>query len=129
MYLIFCIFWCYFCLSTSAYNNSIIKLVDKEIKNVTLLSHKIQHNIIKNKWIQQELDHFNVTDTRTWKQRYFINLKYYKMDGPVFLMVGGREEISQNWMVSRAWIEYAQIFNAACFYLEHRYYGISHPTE
>lgn len=58
-----------------------------------------------------------------------MNLKYYKMGGPVFLMVGGREEISQSWMISGAWIEYAQIFNAACFQLEHRYYGMSHPTE
>lgn len=58
-----------------------------------------------------------------------MNLKYYKMGGPVFLMVGGREEISPSWMISGAWIEYAQLFNAACFQLEHRFYGMSHPTE
>jgi len=56
-------------------------------------------------------------------------MKYYQMGGPVFLMVGGREEISQNWIISGAWIEYAQSLNAACFQLEHRYYGMSHPTE
>ncbi|XP_027838672.2 putative serine protease K12H4.7 isoform X2 [Aphis gossypii] len=113
----------------STYNSSIIKLVDKEVQHLTLSSHKSHHNNVKNKWFEQELDHFNATDTRTWKQRYHMNLKYYKMGGPVFLMVGGREEISQNWMISGAWIEYAQMFNAACFQLEHRYYGMSHPTE
>ncbi|XP_050053388.1 putative serine protease K12H4.7 isoform X1 [Aphis gossypii] len=129
MNLIICLFWCYFWLNTLAYNSSIIKLVDKEVQHLTLSSHKSHHNNVKNKWFEQELDHFNATDTRTWKQRYHMNLKYYKMGGPVFLMVGGREEISQNWMISGAWIEYAQMFNAACFQLEHRYYGMSHPTE
>ncbi|XP_029342520.1 putative serine protease K12H4.7 [Acyrthosiphon pisum] len=58
-----------------------------------------------------------------------MNLKYYKMGGPVFLLVGGSEKILHSWMISGAWIEYAQIFNAACFQLEHRYYGMSHPTD
>jgi len=58
-----------------------------------------------------------------------MNLKYYKKGGPVFLMIGGEEEISNNWMNSGAWIEYAQRFNALCFHLEHRYYGRSHPTK
>lgn len=49
---------------------------------------------------------------------YHMNLKYYKMGGSVFLMVGGREEISQSWMISGAWIE-TQIFNTACFHLEY----------
>ncbi|XP_060841319.1 thymus-specific serine protease-like [Rhopalosiphum padi] len=129
MNVLFCVFWCTLWLSTSAYNSSIIELVGNGVQHLTFLSHKSQYNIVKNKWFEQELDHFNITDTRTWKQRYHMNLKYYKMGGPVFLMVGGREEISPSWMISGAWIEYAQLFNAACFQLEHRFYGMSHPTD
>jgi len=58
-----------------------------------------------------------------------MNLKYYKHGGPIFLNIGGEEEISHDWMTSGSWIEYAQKCNATCFQLEHRYYGRSHPTE
>jgi len=58
-----------------------------------------------------------------------MNLKYYKRGGPIFLHIGGEQEISHHWMVSGAWVEYAQKFNAMCFQLEHRYYGRSFPTE
>jgi len=79
MNLIICVFWCYFWLSTLAYNSSIIKLVDKEVQDLTLSSHKSHHNNVKNKWFEQELDHFNATDTRTWKQviLYYITLFIY----------------------------------------------------
>jgi len=62
-------------------------------------------------------------------KRYQVNQKYYKKDGPVFLMIGGEGPISDKWMYSGAWIEYAEEFNALCLQLEHRYYGKSHPTE
>ncbi|XP_001949662.1 putative serine protease K12H4.7 [Acyrthosiphon pisum] len=83
----------------------------------------------EDKWFLQKLDHFNPTDNRTWKQRYQVNQKYYKKDGPVFLMIGGEGPISAKWMYSGAWIDYAKEFNALCLQLEHRYYGKSHPTE
>ncbi|XP_060847785.1 putative serine protease K12H4.7 [Rhopalosiphum padi] len=83
----------------------------------------------EDEWFTQKLDHFNHTDNRTWKQRYQVNLDYYKDDGPVFLMIGGEGEISAKWMRSGSWIDYAKEFNALCFQLEHRYYGESHPTE
>lgn len=40
---------------------------------------------------EQRLDHFNWEDTRTFRQRYFVNDQYFKpgSDGPVFLCVGG----------------------------------------
>ncbi|XP_060847283.1 putative serine protease K12H4.7 [Rhopalosiphum padi] len=84
---------------------------------------------VEDKWFIQKLDHFNPTDNRTWKQRYQVTQKYYKKDGPVFLMIGGEGPISAKWMYSGAWINYAEEFNALCFQLEHRYYGKSHPTE
>ncbi|EFN78125.1 Putative serine protease K12H4.7 [Harpegnathos saltator] len=64
---------------------------------------------------------------RVWKQRYFVNSDYYKPNGPVFLMIG-TEKIKPKWMVEGLWIDYAKELGAMCFYVEHRYYGKSHPT-
>ena len=73
-------------------------------------------------WFVQDLDHFDVTDSRTWKQRFFINDSFYKPGGPAFLMIGGEGEASPEWMVQGAWIEDAKEFGAICFQLEHRWY-------
>ncbi|CAH0768295.1 unnamed protein product [Bemisia tabaci] len=80
-------------------------------------------------WFKQKLDHFNAAHKVFWNQRYQTNGSYYKVGGPVFLMIGGEGEISAKWMVSGAWIDYAKKYNALCFQLEHRFYGKSHPTE
>ncbi|KAF4532425.1 hypothetical protein B566_EDAN003878 [Ephemera danica] len=80
-------------------------------------------------WFTQKLDHFDPTNNETWQQRYFINDTLYKEGGPVFLMIGGEGKANPIWMSEGMWIEYARLFNALCFELEHRYYGKSHPTE
>ena len=63
-------------------------------------------------------------------QRYFVNTDFYtiKPNGPIFLMIGAEGTANATWMVEGEWIEYAKEFGAMCFYLEHRYYGKSHPT-
>ena len=38
----------------------------------------------------QRLDHFSQEETRTWKQRYFVNDTFFDGRGPVFLMCGRR---------------------------------------
>ena len=83
----------------------------------------------EDRWFTQRLDHFNEAETRTWKQRYFVNDTFHKPGGPVFLMIGGEGEASAMWLVEGAWIEYAKQYNALCLQLEHRFYGKSHPTE
>lgn len=84
----------------------------------------------KDLWFDQKLDHYQPTDLRTWRQRYFVNDTFFNgsPDAPVFLMIGGEGEASAKWMVAGAWIEYAKIFGALCFQLEHRFYGASRPT-
>lgn len=81
------------------------------------------------KWFEQKLDHFNPADTRTWKQKYFVNSTFYKPGGPVFLQIGGEGPASPKWMIQGEWIEFAKIFHAYCIQIEHRYYGDSHPTK
>lgn len=78
-------------------------------------------------WFNQTLDHFNDADTRTFQQRYFINDKYYKEGGPVFLQIGGEGPANPIWMENGAWVTYAQNYNAMLFMVEHRYYGQTHP--
>ncbi|XP_024883400.1 putative serine protease K12H4.7 [Temnothorax curvispinosus] len=80
------------------------------------------------RWFTQYLDHFNPSDVRVWKQRYFVNYDFYKLNGPIFLMIGAEGIANATWMVEGQWIEYAKEFGAMCFYLEHRFYGKSHPT-
>ncbi|XP_054000606.1 putative serine protease K12H4.7 [Hylaeus anthracinus] len=86
------------------------------------------HELPKEQWFTQFLDHFNPTDARVWQQRYFMNGDYYKKGGPVFLMIGGEGSATAKWMVEGQWIEYAKQFGALCFQLEHRFYGKSHPV-
>ncbi|KAK2575849.1 hypothetical protein KPH14_007223 [Odynerus spinipes] len=82
----------------------------------------------KEQWFTQMLNHFDSTNARTWKQRYFQNTEYYKPDGPIFLLIGGEGAAQAKWMVEGQWIEYAKQHGAMCFQLEHRFYGKSHPT-
>ncbi|XP_060862766.1 putative serine protease K12H4.7 [Metopolophium dirhodum] len=126
MNLIFCVLWCCLWFGALADKGSFMKLVGVGRPNALATSRSIA---IENKWFTQNVDHFNPTDTRTWKQRYHMNLEYYKHGGPIFLNIGGEEEITHDWMTSGAWIEYAKECNAMCFQLEHRYYGRSHPTD
>lgn len=86
------------------------------------------HALPKEQWFTQFLDHFNPTDARLWKQRYYVNPNYYKQGGPVFLLIGGEGTAEAKWMAEGQWIEYAKQFGALCFHVEHRFYGLSHPT-
>ncbi|KAK5642960.1 hypothetical protein RI129_009127 [Pyrocoelia pectoralis] len=94
-------------------------------------NYKSNTKFVQEEWFVQRLDHFNPTDLRVWKQRYFTNDQFYKRssNGPVFLMIGGEGNASPSWMTRGTWIDYAIRFKALCFQLEHRYYGQSHPTE
>ncbi|XP_001947565.2 putative serine protease K12H4.7 [Acyrthosiphon pisum] len=126
MNLIFCVLWCGLWFGALADKGSFLKLVGVGRPNSVATARSL---IIEDKWFKQKVDHFNPSDTRTWKQRYHMNLQHYKHGGPIFLSIGGEEEITHNWMTSGAWIEYAKKLNAMCFQLEHRYYGRSHPTD
>jgi pimeloyl-ACP methyl ester carboxylesterase len=80
-------------------------------------------------WFEQRLDHFDPTNNRTWKQRYFVNDTLYKPGGPVFLQLGGEGTADPIWLVEgQIATNYGVQFGALLIELEHRYYGESHPT-
>lgn len=67
---------------------------------------------------------------KTWKQRYFLNTDFYKPGGPLFLVIGGEGMISARY-VGESYLAYflAKKWNGVVATLEHRYYGLSQPTE
>ncbi|XP_046564360.1 putative serine protease F56F10.1 [Haliotis rubra] len=78
-------------------------------------------------WFHQKLDHFNVVDSRYWKQRYYVFDKFYKPGGPAFLTIGGEGALGV-FVQEGAWMDYLQSYHAIGFAVEHRYYGDSRPT-
>jgi serine protease 16 len=83
---------------------------------------------LKPLWFNQTLDHEDGY-SRTFRQKYFINEKYYKPGGPAFLLVGGEGPLAS------LYVQYGNIINLAkensgiIFGLEHRYYGDSQPFD
>jgi hypothetical protein len=76
----------------------------------------------------QILDHFNHQDTRTWKQRYFVNATFWKgPTSPIFFQIGGEGAINPSYVVSLEMAVYAQQHGALQIALEHRFYGESIP--
>lgn len=76
----------------------------------------------------QKVNHFDGSDFRTWKHRYFMNNEFHKQDGPLFIMLGGESEANPVWLQDGAWIQYAREHWAMLVMLEHRYYGKSQPV-
>ncbi|KAF6206888.1 hypothetical protein GE061_018124 [Apolygus lucorum] len=88
------------------------------------------------RWFVQKLDHFDLTNPKTWKQRYQVNGTWFKgsKSSPIMLYVEGEITIGPKnesvFLKHYGYLKkYAEEFGAICFVLEHRYYGESHPTE
>ena len=41
--------------------------------------------------LQIPIDHYNVSDNRTYSNRYWVNARYYKPGGPVFYFDSGEQ--------------------------------------
>ncbi|KAK2954094.1 putative Thymus-specific serine protease [Blattamonas nauphoetae] len=75
----------------------------------------------------QKLDHFDPTNTKTFKQRYLVNDTYYRNSHTMYLYLNGEAPLR----ASRSDGEYAltlsKLHKAVLVVLEHRYYGESQP--
>eukprot|EP01039_Chlorochromonas_danica_P003870 gene3870-4228_t len=85
-------------------------------------------------FFEQVLDHFDVHNNVTFKQRYFVNETYWskEADAPVFLCVGGEgppldRTVLVNSVHCNDMVEIASKHGALLLALEHRYYGPSTP--
>lgn len=76
---------------------------------------------------EQRIDHFNLQDQRTYKQKYYVNDEYWKIGNPIFIFIGAEGGISSYWLTNSAMHEYSKEFGAMTVILEHRFYGESNP--
>lgn len=78
---------------------------------------------------EQKLDHENAKDTRTFKQRYFIDSQYaVDAHSPVFLIVCGEWNCDAGTNSSSFLKKIAQKLKGHLVAAEHRFYGESMPT-
>ncbi|KAF4517838.1 hypothetical protein B566_EDAN008780 [Ephemera danica] len=79
-------------------------------------------------YFTQKLDHFNILDDRTWQQRYFIANDTYVAGSPIFLYLAGEWTADPAEVTDSFVAVLAAQHNALMVDLEHRYYGLSYPT-
>ena len=85
--------------------------------------------------IEIPVDHFNKSDTRTYRNRYWMNDTYYKKGGPVFLYDNGEAGCSDAQAAatltgtreSFTVVDLARRYNGIAILWEHRFYGQSLP--
>ena len=67
--------------------------------------------------------------TKTWRQRYYLCDKHFKRPGPIFLIMGGEEEITPQDGILYPFVSehLAPHFSAMVIQPEHRFYGDSQP--
>lgn len=113
-------------------------------------------SVISDKF-SQKVDHFNPTDTRTWKQVciyrfhrqqiekkkiiiiifikicifkvYYSEKSYYRRGRPAFLWIEGETKANPNWFEVGYWQAYGKKIGAMLFMVEHRFYGDSQPLK
>jgi hypothetical protein len=83
---------------------------------------------VENKELEMPLDHFNLFDSRTFGLRYFVNTEFYISGGPIFIYVSGGFETYDEFINRGVVHDFANETNGYIIALEHRYYGLSHPT-
>ncbi len=74
----------------------------------------------KTGYIEQQLDHFNFRDDRTFQQRYLLNDQFFdQKNGPVFFYAGNEGDIESFWNNTGFMFDIAPIFQALVVFPEH----------
>jgi pimeloyl-ACP methyl ester carboxylesterase len=97
----------------------------------TPTDHKDWKEDVDYKWFEQRLDHFDMQNSDTFNQRYWINDQYYNAKnggGPLFLSICG-EWTCSNVKNDSYVASLAKEHGAMLVVHEHRYYGMSQPKE
>ena len=79
--------------------------------------------VVEEQWLTQQLDHFDFQNDQTWQQRYFVNESHWtdKVNGPVFLMLGGEGPADPKWLTINAeMMSNAEKYGALALLIEHR---------
>ncbi|CAH1768207.1 8280_t:CDS:1, partial [Entrophospora sp. SA101] len=78
-------------------------------------------------YYDQKLDHFNDTNTETFKQTYYFNSSFYKAGGPIFIHTAGEARAQPIYVFSTGISELVASLNGLLVTIEHRFYGDSYP--
>ena len=86
---------------------------------------------VETKTIKNRIDHFNVSYTDTFDQRYYEDLQFIPSDGfsVALIYFGGEGTLSSSCIVNGGIVDLAKKINAGLFALEHRFFGKSQPFE
>jgi len=118
----------------------LIVLADARRRTMDNIGPKKEREIVEDDpltfyYTQQNLDHFDAQNNRTWTQRFFVNASFWDGTGPIFLCVGGEGPPLESDVVVTGDVHCADMVNLApnvsalMVAVEHRYYGESIPTE
>ena len=74
---------------------------------------------------------FRSCEGKKWSQRYYKSDKYFQFPGPIFIILGGEEELKpENGIIYPFVSEHlAKYFSALVIQPEHRFYGKSQPLK
>jgi serine protease 16 len=78
---------------------------------------------------ENRIDHFNPSDTRTFKQRSYANMDHASAGqfDRALLYIGGEGPLANTSIAGGNMIELATRLHCPIFGLEHRFFGLSHP--
>lgn len=80
----------------------------------------------QNLFFESQQDNFDMDNTNTWKQAYYVNDKFWSganSRAPVFLYVGGEGTLSSSSVTSNFITDWLPRLKGLMFSVEHRYYG------
>jgi lysosomal Pro-X carboxypeptidase len=79
------------------------------------------------RWHTQPLDNFDFSNSKTWRQRYFVHDKHWTPSGPILFYTGNEANVELYVNATGLMWEHAAELNAMLVFAEHRYYGESQP--
>jgi serine protease 16 len=89
------------------------------------------HNL-RTRFFNQPVDHFNPFNRRNFDVRYRENTEFFQEGGPIYIYVTVGENyfgVYDDFIVGGLVYEIAEETNGLLIALEHRYFGVSRPTD
>lgn len=83
--------------------------------------------VYETKWLDQNVDHFNFVNNKTFKQRYLVNKAHWKPNSVIFFYCGNEGDIEDFAKTMGLLWEMALDFKAMVVFAEQRYEGKSMP--
>ncbi|XP_063835228.1 putative serine protease K12H4.7 [Ostrinia nubilalis] len=87
----------------------------------------LHRSSVETRWLDVRVNHFDATNTDTFPMRFYYNSRQTS-DRNIVIFVGGEWEITEGWVTDGLAYDIAGFTGAGLFYTEHRYYGLTRPT-